>query len=182
MEHSETPTSGTKGRVRSDMLIPTAVMAVLALALLIVAHVRGEGQAGAGVEQAIRIAGETLPLLLLSFVVAGLAQALLPKELLSEWVGSESGMRGILIGALAGASTPGGPYVSFPVAAVLLRAGASTATVVAFVTGWAVWSFSRLPLEVGITGWPFTLVRMVSTAVFPVVAGLIAQALSAWIG
>jgi uncharacterized membrane protein YraQ (UPF0718 family) len=164
------------------MLVPTAVMAVLALALLIATHVRGEGRAGAGVEQAIKITVETLPLLLLSFLVAGLAQALLPKEQLSQWVGAESGMRGILIGALAGASTPGGPYVAFPVAAVLLRAGASVATVVAFVAAWAVWAFGRLPLEVGIMGWRFTLIRLASTVVFPIVAGLIAQALSSLFG
>ena len=164
------------------MLVPTAVMAVVAVALLIFAHVRGDGRAAAGVQQAIRIAGETMPLLLLSFVVAGLAQALLPKELLSQWVGAESGMRGILIGALAGASTPGGPYVSFPIAAVLLRAGAGVGTVVAFVAGWAFWAFSRLPLEVGIMGWRFTLVRMASTLLFPIVAGLVAQLLSSWMG
>ena len=55
-------------------------------------------------------------------------------------------------------------------------------TVVAFVTGWALWAFSRLPMEVGIMGWRFTLVRMASTVVFPLVAGLIAQALSAVAG
>ncbi|TET50292.1 MAG: permease [Anaerolineales bacterium] len=173
------PSSGSKKR-SSGMLVPTAVMAALAVILLLIGHFRGQGQVSVGVEQAIKIAGETLPLLLLSFLVAGMAQTLLPQELLSRWVGTESGLRGILIGTLAGASTPGGPYVSFPVAAVLLRSGASIGTVVAFVTGWAVWAFSRLPLEVGILGWRFTLVRLASSLLFPFVAGLIAQLASAW--
>jgi uncharacterized membrane protein YraQ (UPF0718 family) len=164
------------------MLIPTAVMAALALALAVYGHTRGEGQTRAGVENAIRITVETLPLLLLSFLVAGMAQALLPRELLSRWVGAESGLRGILIGALAGASTPGGPYVSLPIAGVLMRAGASTGTVVAFVAAWALWAFSRLPMEVGIMGWRFTLIRLASTALFPVIAGVIGQVIGARIG
>jgi uncharacterized membrane protein YraQ (UPF0718 family) len=182
MESSPPPASQASEERSTNMAVPTLVMAGLALALLIVGYVRGEGQARSGVEEAIRIALDTLPLLLLSFLVAGMAQALLPKGLLSRWVGEESGLRGILIGALAGASTPGGPYVSLPIAGLLLRAGASTGTVVAFVTGWGLWAFSRLPMEFGIMGWRFTLVRMASTAVFPIVAGLIGQAISAWIG
>ena len=90
-------------------------------------------------------------------------------------MGTESGMRGILIGSVAGGLCPGGPFVSLPIAAGLLRSGASTGTMVAFITGWSIWAVSRLPMEVGILGWKFTLVRVVSTAFFPILAGLIAQ-------
>jgi len=69
------------------------------------------------------------------------------------------------------------PYVSLPIAAALLRSGASVGTTVAFITGWLLWAFSRLPMEVGILGWKFTLIRIASTFFFPPVAGLIAQAL-----
>ncbi|RLA91982.1 MAG: permease, partial [Deltaproteobacteria bacterium] len=36
---------------------------------------------------------------------------------------------------------------------------------------------SRLPMEVGIMGWKFTLIRVASTFFFPPLAGLMAQAL-----
>ena len=88
-------------------------------------------------------------------------------------------MRGILIGTVAGALAPGGPYVSFPVAAGLLRSGASVGTMVAFVTGWSLWAVSRLPMEVGILGWKFTLIHIASTFFFPPIAGLIAQMFAA---
>jgi len=107
--------------------------------------------------------------------VAGMVQVLVPREILSEWVGAESGMRGILIGTVTGALAPGGPYVSLPVAAGLLQAGAGVGTMVAFLTGWSLWAVSRLPMEVGIMGWKFTLIRIASTFFFPPIAGLIAQ-------
>lgn len=159
------------------MLIPTIVMGVLATLLLFIGYYRGEGQHITGMRSALNMTVEILPILVFSFIVAGMAQVLLPRELLSKWVGAESGMRGVLIGSLAGGLAPGGPYVSLPIAAGLLRSGASVGTMVAFLTGWSLWAVSRLPMEVGILGWKFTLIRLASTFVFPPIAGLIAQIL-----
>jgi len=72
---------------------------------------------------------------------------------------------------------PGGPYVSLPIAAGLLRTGASIGTMVAFLTGWSLWAITRLPLEIGIMGWKFWLIRLACTFFFPPIAGLIANRL-----
>ncbi|MBC7249502.1 MAG: permease [Anaerolineae bacterium] len=159
------------------MLLPTIIMGAIAFILLAIGYYQGQGQHISGMKLALKITLETLPLLLLAFVVAGMTQVLLPREFVEKWVGKESGLRGILIGTVAGALAPGGPYVSLPIAAGLLHAGASTGTMVAFLTGWSLWAFSRLPMEVGILGWRFTLIRVASTFFFPPIAGLIAQIL-----
>jgi len=104
-----------------------------------------------------------------------LVQVLLPRDLLSSWVGTESGFRGIMIGTLAGSVTPGGPYVSYPIAAALMKSGAGIGTMVAFVTGWSLWAVARLPMEVGILGWRFTIIRLISVVVFPPIAGVVAN-------
>jgi len=158
------------------MLIPTMIMGVLATILLFIGYYKGEGQHISGVRTALNMTVEILPLLAFAFIVAGMVQVLLPRELLSKWVGVESGMRGILIGSVAGGLAPGGPYVSLPLAAGLLRSGASVGTIVAFLTGWSLWAVSRLPMEVGILGWRLTLIRIATTFFFPPIAGLIAQA------
>lgn len=157
------------------MLVPTLVMFVLAAILLLVAWKQGDGKHLEGVKSAGRITLETLPLLVCAFLVAGLAQVLLPKEWVAGWVGTESGMRGIFLGAIAGGLAPGGPYVSMPIAAGLLKAGAGIGTMVAFLTGWSVWAVSRMPLEVGIMGWKFTAIRIACSLVFPPLAGIIAH-------
>jgi uncharacterized membrane protein YraQ (UPF0718 family) len=162
-------------RRNSDMLVPTIVMGALAFALLLIGYYRGQGQHIVGVKSALNMTVEILPLLVFAFVVAGMVQVLLPRELLSKWVGVESGMRGIIIGAVAGGLSPGGPFVNLPLAAALLRSGASFGTMVAFLTGWSLWAVSRLPMEVGILGWKFTLIRIASTCFFPPIAGLVAQ-------
>ena len=48
-------------------------------------------------------------------------------------------------------------------------------TMVALLTGWSLLAFTRLPLEVGIMGWQFTLIRLACTFSFPLIAGLIAN-------
>ena len=161
----------------TNMLVPTIIMAAVAIALVALGYWRGKGEHLQGLRTSWQTTIETLPIILFSFVVAGMARALLPQDLLSRWVGTESGLRGLLIGAVAGSLTPGGPYVSLPVMAALLRAGASLGPMVAFYTGWALWSVPRLPMEVGILGWKVSLVRLASNLLFPPIAGWLAQGL-----
>ena len=157
------------------MLIPTIIMGLLAIVLLLFGYSRGNGEHLIGLESAFTMFIQILPLLLFAFVIAGMVPILLPKEMLSKWIGTESGFRGILVGSLAGGLAPGGPYVSLPIVAGLLKSGASAGTMVAFLTGWSIWAVGRLPMEIAILGWRFTLIRVVSTIVFPPIAGLIAH-------
>jgi uncharacterized membrane protein YraQ (UPF0718 family) len=157
------------------MLIPTIILGILALVLVLIGYFKGQGQHISGMNSALNMTIEILPLLVFAFIVAGMVQVLLPHELLAKWVGVESGMRGILIGTVAGGLSPGGPFVSLPIAAGLLRAGAGIGTMVAYLTAWSLWALARLPLEVGIMGWKFVVIRLASTFFFPPIAGLIAQ-------
>jgi uncharacterized membrane protein YraQ (UPF0718 family) len=165
----------TKERRKTNMLVPTVVMGALAVALLTIGYLKGQGQHISGLKSALTMTAEILPLLVCAFIVAGMVQVLLPRELLSKWVGAESGLRGIFIGTVAGGFSPGGPYVSLPIVAGLLRSGASVGTMVAFLTGWSLWAVSRLPMEVGILGWRFTSIRIACTFFFPPIAGLLAH-------
>jgi uncharacterized membrane protein YraQ (UPF0718 family) len=157
------------------MLIPTIFMASLAFILLYIGYSKGQGQHITGLRSALNMTIEVFPLLVFAFTVAGMVQVLVSRELLAKWVGEESGMRGILIGTVAGGFCPGGPYVSLPIAAGIFRSGAGVGTMVAFLTAWSLWAVARLPMEVAILDWKFVLVRLASTFFFPPIAGLIAQ-------
>lgn len=159
------------------MLIPTIIMGVIAIVLLFIAYQRGGGEYILGLKSAGNILLQIAPLLIFAFIVAGLIQVLIPTEMISKWIGAESGLRGILIGTVVGGLMPGGPYVSLPIAAGLLRTGASIGTMVAFLTAWSLWAVSRMPMELGIMGWKFTLIRLACTFFFPPIAGLIANRL-----
>lgn len=157
------------------MLYPTIIAGVLAIALLSIGYYKGQGLNLGVTKSALVRTLEIIPLIVFALIVAGMIQVLMPRELLLNWLGSESGMRGILIGTLAGGLTMGGPYVSLPVAAGLLRTGAGIGTMVAFLTGWSLWGISRMPMEIAILGWKFWLIRIASTFFFPPIAGFLAH-------
>jgi len=118
-----------------------------------------------------------IPLLVAAFLIAGLTRALVTRDLVSRWLGTGSGWRGIALACVGGALTPGGPYVYYPIAAALLHAGAGLGVLVAFVTAKNLWSVSRLPLEVALLGPYLTAVRFVATLVMPPLLGFLAEAL-----
>jgi uncharacterized membrane protein YraQ (UPF0718 family) len=165
----------TSSRRKSKMLIPTLIMGAIAITLLVIGYYRGDAAHITGLKSAVYMSIEILPLLLFAFIIAGMVQILLPHELISRWIGSESGFRGIIVGSIAGGLAPGGPYVSLPIVAGLLKTGAGIGTMVAFLTGWSIWAVGRLPMEVGILGWKFVLIRLACTLVFPPLAGWIAH-------
>jgi uncharacterized membrane protein YraQ (UPF0718 family) len=159
----------------------TSVLLVAVLiGLAFLAHARGgtplvaEGFRG-GIDLLVRFA----PVIVISFLAAGFAERLVPHEWVRERLDAGSGFPGILIGVGAGALTPAGPFVSMPVAAVLIRAGAGPGPVVAYLTSWSLLSLHRLVAwEVPILGWRFALIRYGICVALPVVAGLVARWLS----
>ena len=124
-----------------------------------------------GLSMLIRV----LPMLVLAFGISGLVQTMVPKESIAKWLGGESGWRGVWLGCLMGAVTPGGPYTSFPIVAALYHAGAGLGTLVGFVTAWSLWAVARLPIEAALISPKFMMFRLLSSLIFPPLAGGIAH-------
>jgi uncharacterized membrane protein YraQ (UPF0718 family) len=157
------------------MLVPTIIMGVLAVIFLVLAYFKGDNAHIEGLKAGGNLLLQVAPLLIFAFIIAGIIPLLIPQEQISKWVGAESGMRGIFIGTVVGGCLPGGPYVAMPVVAGLLQVGAGVGTMVALMTGWSLLAFSRLPLEIGIMGWKFTLIRLACSFFFPPIAGFLAN-------
>ena len=116
------------------------------------------------------------PRVLLALLVAGLVQAVLPRDKVAYWVGSESGIRGILIASVAGILTPGGPMTSFPLVLALYMAGADRGSLVAYLTSWELLGFQRMIVwEIPMMGMDFALLRGLANLPLPILAGLAAR-------
>ena len=163
---------------KGQMDTTTLVLTVVAAMLLAIAFWRGRDLPLAGLLAGGRTLWRNLPILLLGFVIAGLVQVLVPKELISRWLGARAGMKGVLIACVVGGVVPGAPYAVFPLVAVFYQAGASLGAVVGFVSAWSLWSISRLPVEMALIDPKAALVRYGITFVVPPLAGLMANAVS----
>jgi uncharacterized membrane protein YraQ (UPF0718 family) len=167
---------------RATMDTISLVMIGLAIALLVFALIRGGGLAKDGVKLATQTLWNTLPLILAGFLIGGLVQVLLPAELIQAWLGKEAGVKGVLIGCLAGGLIPGSPYVMFPIVGGLYKAGAGVGAVVGFVTAWSLWSVSRFPMEIALIDPKVATLRYAITFMVPPLAGLLANGLARFIG
>lgn len=115
-----------------------------------------------------------VPLLVLAVLLASCVEVLLSPSLVSTWLGQDAGLRGILLGWLAGALTPGGGPIGLPVAAAIFRRGASLPVLLTYLSSLSLLSLIRLPMEWGILGTRLTLTRWASTVLIPPLLGTIA--------
>ncbi len=172
--------SSLAGRKERRLFDSTLIlMACLLLVLAGLSYLRGGSEMlGQGFSQGGVLLARFAPIIVVSLLAAGFADQLLPRDAMSAWMGEESGLRGILLGTAAGILTPSGPFIAMPLAVVLLRGGAATGAVVAFLSGWALLALHRLVAwEVPILGWRFALLRYAVCLALPVLAGLLARVL-----
>ncbi|HXJ78439.1 MAG TPA: permease [Candidatus Methylomirabilis sp.] len=129
-----------------------------------------------GFQSTARLLGGVWMELALGFVLAGLLDVLIPPPVLSRFMGGDALGRGIVVGWAAGLVMPGGPYLVFPVAANLLRAGAAPGPLIALLTAKTLVSPIRmLTYEAPLLGWPLTLARLLPGVLLPPVLGVLGQ-------
>lgn len=155
-----------------------AAIFVIAAALAAIACyiIRGEQAVVDGVHEAGNQLGSVVLQLFCGIVVASAISALVPRDKVRGWLGSESGTRGLVIASALGAIMPGGPFASFPLVLALAKAGADIGALIAFLTAWAALSRSRLLIwEIPLLGFDFGMLRLVSSLPLPLLAGFLAR-------
>ena len=65
-----------------------------------------------------------VPRIALGVIGSGYIAAVIPPEVITGWLGPDSGWPGVLTAVIAGAATPGGPVVGFSIGAVALKCAA----------------------------------------------------------
>jgi uncharacterized membrane protein YraQ (UPF0718 family) len=156
-------------------MLPLLVLGTITLLLATIAYWRGGTALPiAGATEAFRIFASVAPQLALGFLLAGLLTVLVPAGTIAQWIGAESGIQGVLIATIAGALTPGGPYMQFPLVAALAGAGAGPGPMAAYLAAWSLVSVNRLLVwEIPILGVQFAAVRWIVSLPMPIVAGIV---------
>lgn len=109
-------------------------------------------------------------------MLASIVEVMLPKSVVERWLGVGSGFRGIVVATFAGAFTPGGPFLAFPMVLALYRAGADWAPLITYITAWSILSMPRiLVFEIPFVGTELASVRYLSCLILPPIAGLLAR-------
>ena len=159
------------------MMVATLTLVVLALAMAAYAWRRNDGSLQRGVDAGWLTLKRNLPLLLLAFAIVGYVDVLSPTQLIETWIGPHSGWPGLVIADAVGILLPGGPYVVFPLIAVLYKAGAGIGPTITLVTSWAMLALISVAFELPFMGWRFTAVRWGLGLGFPILVGAVVRIL-----
>jgi len=155
----------------------TIVLWVIALLLGFYAWRREDSSLKRGFQLGWLTLKRNTALLILAFIIVGYVNVLSPTQLVQEWIGPETGVRGLILAELIGMLLPGGPYVVFPLIAVLYHAGAGLGPAVTLITSWSTQALLTISFELPFMGWRFSAIRWGLGLLIPLLAGAAAISL-----
>src|SRR5512139_3339099 len=97
------------------------VFAGIAVTAGALCYAKGEVFFLKGVDASISMTLDVLPRLVAAFLLAGLVEVLMPRELMRKWIGDKSGFAGLVVASVAGALPSGGAMAFLPVIAALYK-------------------------------------------------------------
>lgn len=116
---------------------------------------------------------DMLPTFIAVFGLVGLFDVFIPPSLIQSLMGSSSGALSLLVGTGLGSIAAGPPAAAYPIAATLLKSGAWTPAVAAFIVSWILVGFVSLPMESRVFGMKFALLRNSLSMVVAAVVGIL---------
>jgi len=114
-----------------------------------------------------------LPLVFVIIIIVGFFSAFIPPGKIKTFIGVQAGWSGILTIAALGAVLHIPALVSYPLAAALLRSGATISSVAAFITTLTMVGMITLPIEIKELGIKLTILRNSLSFILAVIIALI---------
>lgn len=127
------------------------------------------------VDTSMRFLYEMISILPAIVILIGLFAVFVPKQLVADYLGQASGLKGFLLAIFLGALPTGPLYVAFPLAAAMLKKGARKANIIIFLTAWACVKLPQELVEIQFMGLEFTIIRFGLTVAAAVLMGLIIE-------
>jgi len=113
-------------------------------------------------------------------LLMGLFAIFVSKEMVIKYLGKSSGIKGIFLTIFFGALPTGPLYVAFPVAAALIKKGASISNIIIFLSAWSCIKIPQEMVELQFLGLKFMIMRLILTITFVVIMGLSIERIIEW--
>lgn len=150
-----------------------AILYGVTLLLLAVSFWRDRNKTRMALLKAWRSFDNILPQFLGVIILIGLLLAIFTPDMVARFIGTESGWKGVILSALAGSVTLMPPYISFPMAAMLLENGAGYMQIAAFISTLMMVGVATAPIEMRFFGKRLTVLRNSSAFVFSFIVAYI---------
>jgi len=94
------------------------------------------------------------------FILLGLLDIWVPREIMMKYMGEKSGIKGIVLAILIGSAAAGPLYGAFPVAAVFMKKGVKFSNVLIFIGAWSTTKIPMFLFELSSLGVNFAVTRL----------------------
>ena len=141
------------------MDIFTIVLYSIAVVFLIISFIKDRKKTFAALKKAWKSFENILPQFLSILIIIGLLMAVLQPEVISKYIGKQSGILGIFLLAIIGSVTLIPGFIAFPLAASLLEHGAGYTQLAVFISTLMMVGVVTLPIEIKYFGKKVALIR-----------------------
>lgn len=156
-----------------------AMVALVVVLSLLAWFLRGEDAVRAGLTSGVQMVLRFGLLIVVSFLAAGLIETLVPRDFIRAQLGGDTGVRSLALATGAGMLTPSGPFIAIPMAVTMLKGGAGTPPVLAYISAWGLISLHRLVAwEIPLLGAPLAFSRFGLCLFVPILIGFGAAMIS----
>jgi len=94
------------------------------------------------------------------FILLGLLDVWVPREIMIKYMGEGSGIKGVILSILIGSAAAGPLYGAFPVAAVFMKKGVKFSNILIFIGAWSTTKIPMFLFEVASLGLKFAVTRL----------------------
>ena len=152
------------------------IILIAAVVFIVIAYVAGGNELVLrGLNVSLNTARKSVLMLIASFIVIGQLQVLLTKEVIDSWLNKFSGIKGVVVSALAGGLFPGGPYIYYPFVVSFKEKEVPFYILISFIFGKHIYDFSRIPMEISLVDPQITLIRYLITLPIPILVGMLVK-------
>jgi uncharacterized membrane protein YraQ (UPF0718 family) len=158
----------------------TLILYIVALALFVVSAAKDREETNIALRKGLKALEGILPQYLAVLVFVAIVLAVFDAEMISRFLGENTGSIGTLMAAFIGSVTLIPGFVAFPAAGELLRNGAGTVQIATFVSSLMMVGIVTMPMEIKYFGKRAALARNLLVFIFSFfaavfVARLVAQ-------
>ena len=94
------------------------------------------------------------------FILLGLLDVWVPREIMMKYMGKGSGVKGIILAILLGSAAAGPLYGAFPIAAVFMKKGVKFSNILIFIGAWSTTKIPMFLFEMSALGSKFAVTRL----------------------
>ncbi len=148
------------------------ILIIFTIIALILSFILDARKTITGIKKGFMMFMNILPSMLTILVLISVLLFFTPNEVLTKWLGKDSGILGMVIAAAIGSISLIPGFIAYPLGSILIKNGVGYPVIAIFITTLMMVGIITLPLEAKYFGWKVSITRNCLSFVGAVLIGL----------